>query len=345
MPRRSAKKSKLNKKIKIKFQRTLTGVLLFIGALSSLGGLTAYKTVTRPFASAQGVSSFDIVNSDISSLLIITVDNLNSDPVKTTGLDLVIYDKAKNKVVTFVIPLNWETDIPGRFGSEEFSKVVSLGMLNEELPEDGANLVRKAIEKNMAINVDRYLLVEEDIADSLVGLLENGKSGGMLDTEVLTKLPFSIVTDLRLNEFYDMYTFVGGLPTDRFITHKESFKFFELNDYTDTILRDLTFDSKVALEKTSVAILNGTNISGIADFSERVVTNVGGYTVATANATGTYHESLLVVSSLDAAVVEEIQRFFGVKKVIFKEDYEGSEHVVARADVTLIVGFDIANTL
>ena len=172
-----------------------------------------------------------------------------------------------------------------------------------------------------------------------------GKSRGLLSYDNLRGVLFSVETNTTLSEMYGLYTFVNTLPSDRFIHHENSSEFFVDNEYTDAIVRDMTFDSSTAVEKASVAVLNGTNIPGVAGFGARVVQNSSGHVISVENTKDTYHESMLIVESNDLAVLKEIQRFFDIENVVVKRLFTNPEPIADRADVTLIIGFDRASNL
>ncbi len=361
MPRKPVKKSKRiankrkkgfswkllkkNKSLKKKIYKIFSAFVLLLVASAFLGFLSIKKTLSKTFVSADSNTSFDIMSEEHATLAIITVDDIDADPVKISGLDVILFDKDKKKVVTFEIPTTHSIDVSGRYGDEEISKLISLGMLDSDDVLDGADFVKRNLEVKFAHSIDRYLILENDISNSVLDSFKTGKSSGLLNSEVISNLLLNSLTDLRVREFYDLYTFVNGLPSDRFISHLLSEDTLSDSNYIDAVIRDISFDSKVSLEQSSVAVLNGTNISGTATYGSRVLENLGAHVISVANAKETYHESILVVSDPNLAVVKEIQRFFKINKVLSKSEFTGNEGVADRADVTLIIGFDIANAL
>lgn len=345
MPRKSARKSKSVTKKRKELLRFLAPIVLFILSVSFLGGLSIYRTLHKPFASADSTNSYDINNAGLSTLLLITVEDLEDETLKTSSLDLLIFDKQKKEVVSFDIPLNWKVDIPGRYGVSELSKVLPIAMMNAEDEIEAAKFLRDAVEKKFEFNVDRFLIMDNDISDPLLKTFKEGKSRGLLSYENLTELIFSVKTDATLSEFYNCYSFVNGLPLDRFTNYSESPEVYEESELIQTVLRDLTFDSAVATEGASVAVLNGTKAPGVASFSAEVLRNYGAHVTEVSNADNNYEESILVVSSKDLHIVKEIQRFFNVNKVVLKEEFSNDSFVVNRADVSLIIGLDTAEAL
>lgn len=319
----------------------MLSILVLVSGLF-LGGLGVYRNITKQFASADSSTSFDLDNAEIVALSLITVDSFEEDPLETKSVTYILFDKSKNKVVSFDVPLDLEIDVPGRFGTEQMSKVLQIGMLDSGDVTDGVAYVNETLKRVFAYNVDRYILVEESHSTPVSDAFVFGKSGGLLNYDTLSDLIFSVETDSSLSELYGLYSFVNSLPSDRFIHHENSSEFFMDSGYTDAILRDMTFDSVVAEEKSSVAVLNGTDIPGMASFASRVIQNSSAHVISVENARSTYQESVIITKSNDLASLKEIQRFFRVDNVVSSGSLDNNEPVADRADITLIIGFDIA---
>lgn len=356
MPKRPAKASKrISNKRKLgfswktlvkarktqkKFRKGAALALLLLFSVLFLGGIWGYKAITKPFASAESTTSFDINNSEIVSLAIISVEDINQVPAKTSSIHLLMLDKSSGKVVSYEVNLNTTTDVPGKFGVEPYSNILSLGMLDSDKLSDGSALLISALEKDFAYNVDRYLVVEDSVAKPVLDTFVFGEGNTLLNFETLQKLSLSVDTNVTLSEFFNLFTFVRSLRKDRFIAN-----LFDGGENSDISIRDITFDSAVSAEKASVGILNGTDTPGIASFASRVIQNTGGHVIAAENASKTYDESFLLVESTDLQVVKEIQKFFDVKNVVLKSRGAVNEGISDRVDVTLVIGFDIAGRL
>ena len=361
MPRRPAQKSKrISKKRKkgfswktlVKSSKTQKKIkkgasvaLLFTVSISFLGGVWLYKSLTKPFASADSSTAFDINNEDIVSLAIVSVDDIKASPVKTDSVHFLIFDKSKKKVLSYEVALDVKTDIPGKLGVETYSKILPLGMMSDDNLTSGAKLLVSSLEKDFAFNVDRYLVVEESVIGALLETFVYGSGNSLLEFEILQRLALSVDTDITISEFYSLFTFARSLREDRFIVNKGYNDHFADIETLDEAIRDITFDSVVSNEKASVGVLNGTDIPGVASLASRVVRNAGGHVISASNASKNYDESMLVVESNDLAIVKEIQKFFKIDNVVIKGRSGLNEGVSDRVDVTLVLGFDIAETL
>lgn len=361
MPRRPAKKSKRiarkrkkgfswktlvkSQKTQRKIKQSATVALLLFLSLSFLGGIWVYKALTKPFASADSSTSFDINNADIVSLAIVSVEDIDQTLARTSTIHFLIMDKSMKKVLSYEVGLDVETDIPGKFGVEPYANILPLGMMDDEDLGSGAKLLGESLEKDFAFNVDRYMVVDDKVIGPVLDTFVYGQGNSLLNTDTLQDLVLSVKTNITISEFYNMFTFVRSLREDRFIVNKGYTNYFEDLESLDESIRDITFDSDVANEKASVGVLNGSEMPGVANFAARVVKNVGGHVISTENASKTYEKSILLVSSTELAVVKEIQKFFDIENVVLKGRGGVNESVSDRVDVTLIIGFDIAESL
>jgi len=108
----------------------------------------------------------------------------------------------------------------------------------------------------------------------------------------------------------------------------------------------MNFDGDVAGEELSVSLLNGTDYSGVALFGARLVTNSGGRVVAASNASSRYDVSYIITDVRDSATLSYLSRVLGINNIISKEDAQKfNENEVDRSDITVIVGFDTADSL
>lgn len=349
MSRRAARRPR-KKAFKYKsLARSLGVFILFFISASVLVGVLAYKNITHSLTFA--VSNVELISGrselskqDLTTVLYLSVEDINSSPVIVNNIIISFLDKDNKKVVSYNIPTSITLDVPGKFGNEELSKVVALGTLDGEGDvKDGVNLLRKSLIKIFGYNIDRYILVDK----SLDPELNNFFSTAQIKPESLRKLKDFMVTDLNLKDLYDIYKFMTSLPEDRVILVNLSPSYVENPQLIDESIKDLTFDSAVAQEKKSIAILNGSGVSGIASFSSRILENMGGRVIAVENARNVYEKSILVVDNPNSETVKQIQEFFGFTQILVKgtDEIDLDENTLDRADITLIIGIDMGNSL
>lgn len=329
--------AKKNQAVKKKIKKSLIAVVLFLLSLSFLFGIVLFKSFTSSFTSASSDLAYSFSEDDLIVVCLVSVDSLHSDPLKTNSIKLILLDKNKSKVIYYEVPLETTINLPGRFGEEMYSNILSLGMLRRNNLMDGVNLLTLSLGTDYGIKIDRFLVVEETLSGVFNDFFTRGAVSQFLALDNIKIFPSSLKTDFGLNEFYEANKFIASLPADRFLG---------VQDLSDEAIRDITFDSKAAIEGASVAVLNGTSISGAANSVSRIIQNCGGRVIASANSKAEHDRSILVVDRDGLEVVKEIVQFFGIKDVIYKTqaDYL-KEDVIDRTDATLIIGFDIAEAL
>jgi len=339
MPKTSARRKKsarVSKKQKQRIVRTVTAALLLFLSVGFLVGISLYRTFTKKSATATSVSSYDVTNAEISTIVIASVENMEKQPLIVDSMHLVMFDKAKKKIVSHSVNVEDVVEMPGKYGKEKLSKVLAIGMLESSGFEESGIFLENTIMKKFAFDVDRFLVVNKNSLDKILDVFTKGELGALVSSESINALLFESKTNITLNEFYSFTTFANSLTSDRFIS----------TDYVDdSYLQNLTFDSKTSQEKASVAVLNGTKIPGVASYVGRVISNAGGYIITVSNAKTNYDKSMLIVRNKDLHVVKDIVKFFGIENIVLSDDININENVADRADVTIIIGIDIAKLL
>lgn len=296
-----------------------------------------YKNLNSVAVSALSINSFDLINANSYTVLLVDSD-------KTLGINsvsLVLVDKKGKKVKIYKFPGELVMNVHGRFGNEEISKLFMLGNLEEAR---GIELTKKTIQDFMGINVDRYISMDQNVKQSVYDLFTKGDGSILMSLKSIRTISQSLKTDMKVNELYVVYKYVSGLPSDRFFSYD-----LNQNDIVSPVsveadIQDMTLNSDFAAEKKSVAILNGTDVEGMAGIATHYVNNMGGRVVAFGNASKQYQESILVVDDKQSLTAQSIKRYFNISKVITKDEVEGVyEGEIDRADILLIIGFDIAN--
>lgn len=299
------KKFKLHKN----FVKGLVLVALFSISVLFILGLGFYKKITQNFASASSPNSCSIRDSDIYTLLYMSDDAYYFN----------FFDTHNKKIISYSLPLNTVLDVPGKYGEEELSKLLALGKLNNE--NDEMQLVKRGFSKLFGYKVDKYIVSGHKMTLGIDDFYKDIKK-----------------TNVSMSDAYYMFSFIKSLPSDGIIKR-------EFSNSIDNDIRDLTFDSRVALERKSVAVLNGTDMSGLASYASRVVMNLGGRVVSAGNSQVPYEETMLIVDDPESETVTEMVQSFNIKKVIRKSQSEINENEIDRADIVLILGLDMQDAL
>ncbi len=334
-----------SKQVRVVVQKYLAVFLLFSVSFISLFGYLSFKKLTSPFVSAYSTSSYDIRSQDIFVIGFYEIDDLTSSTPIITRSVISVFDTTGSKVLHLDISSEYEIDVAGRYVKESFSKILGLSMSvkNNDLDE-GISMLNDTVSSYLGYDIDKYVLVDKKLSHYYTDVFFDMNPSALVDLASMKNLDTFLKTNMNFHEFYYSYKFISTLSKDQIET-----KIIDTNsnsDNTDAYIRGLTFDSQVAYEKKSVAILNGTALPGVANFGARVVENYGGRIVGIDNASKSYERSVLIVDDKSSHTANVIKNFFGDVEVVEKNSVEqvyDSEFI--RADIVLIIGLDIAERL
>ena len=335
------------RKVKHAVSRYLTVFALFSISFVFLFSYVAFRKLTSPFVSAFSTTSYDLRNEEIFTTVMYSVEDLNSQQLVINNINVLFFDTSSNKIVSFRIPTTFESDVPGKYAKEPLSKLLALGMsVNNDDLDKAITLSNTALANLIAYPIDRYIIVDRELSSDFEEFFLKGNPTLAFNIDFLNALKYSMKTNLTTQEMYFLYKFTSMLPQDRFLVNSVSGLDEPVKQGIDADITDLTFDSEVALEKKSIAVLNGTAISGMAGFSSRVINNLGGRVISVDTTSELQEESILIVDDKTSATTRNILKFFKVKNVFYKSEI--SDIYVSemdRSDVVLILGIDIVNSL
>jgi len=347
MKKYSAQRKKLKRKMAISqksYRKTLPFVFLFIISVGFLSVVGFYRSVSQKWASADSTSAYPLQNRNLASLLVAEVSMAESKPSDIRNIQVYLFNKTSKNTLIYEISAENVFDIPGKYGEEKLSKVFALGSLSEDGEKEGVNLLVKSVKKILGLNMDRYVLLESADYNNLKNLIENDSSPSILKTANSLSAD-SVATNMSLADIYELFNFSADSKQE------VSKVTVDLSDSAyaeelDSATREATFDSVVSSEKKGVSVLNGATMAGVANYGSRIVENISGHVLSSSNAQRQYEESMLIVDDFSSDTAKYISEFFGVRNVVLKNQaLDILENEIARSDITLILGFDIADTL
>jgi len=355
MPRKPARKKKSYrsskrgssakaKKRQTRLKQVFAVSVLFIVSATFLSGFFFYKKITQLFVSALSTNSKDILSEDLFTTAFIVVDDFESDPVLTRKVALYVFDKSTLKLIIYEIPVETMIDVPGRFSEEPFSNILALGSLHQKDLAECSRLLSDSIFKLLAFPVDRYILVESGGENFFRALFAG--SFNLPNEREIRILKEMVKTDHDIRELFGIYRFTNSLPQDRIINKVVGETYLKSPNLIDEEFMDLTFDSELSREKKNIAVLNGTDKSGVAAFGARVIKNFGGRVVAVGNTRNIYEESLIITDDATSESTRMIAQIFNIERIILYSDaHNFPESEINRSDVTVIFGLDFAASL
>jgi hypothetical protein len=346
-PARKKIRSIINRTQKKKIIRIAVAGLFFIASLVFLFSYSFNNYLNQNFASALSATSYSIADDNIPTVSYIVAENILADPVVVKKVSFLIFDKQNQKISIYNIPTHVNYEIPGRFGNEEFSKMFALGAMNSENAlVSGTELINRSIFKLFGFKVDRFLLVDSSLESFFDELWRKGGSINIFNLTNVSNFQNTLQTNLSLKEFNNLLLFVNSLPRDRVVENMNTPKNFNDTLAFDNTIIEETYESYVAQEKKNIAVLNGTNYNGLANFGSRVVKNIGGRVVAVSNTEKFYEKSIIVAQDPNSMTAAFLSRVFKIPNIIKKEEARSfNENEIDRADITIIFGFDTSGDL
>lgn len=334
------------------FKRALPITLLTTCSVLLLVGLSVYKMISHNVTSALTPTKEIFMESGYPTLLYVEVENLNSTPIQINKIEFKLFDIDGKKLITYPIPLDYEVDMPGRYGLEKISKAFVFGALmhgeaTDNSVSEGITTLNSALLTILGTKAERYLIVDKGLSDVTTSFLDSGDFFPLINKEVITTLPISVRSNFSLGELSKISEFIRSLPSDRLITNPHLTNFAQNTEVIDQEIRELMLLSKVSNEGLSVAILNASDRSGLAAFGARIVINNGGRVVAVNNSDNTVTKSVIITDNLDSLSVRRFSSLFGIDSIMTqleaREHFKDSE--LDRADIVIVLGFDLAQSL
>ena len=346
-PARRKSKSVINRSTRKKLHRVLLVSSVFLLSLLFLFSFGFYKYLNQNFASALSKSSYSLSDDNIPTVSYIVAEDFDSDPVVIKKVNFIIFDKDGKKVSIYNVPLDENYAIPGKFGSEEFSKIFALGGLNsEDKLLSGSEAINRSLFKLFGFKVDKFVLIESTREEFFDRIWHEGGLFNFVSLKDISDLSGSLVTDIDLREFYGLTSFIYSLPQDRVVDDINTPNCFCDTQSFDNTIRETTYGSDISEEKKNIAILNGTNYSGLASFGSRVVANIGGRVIAVNNTEKFYDTSVIIADDVNSKTVSFLSRVFNIPNVLSKEESRSfTENEIDRSDVSVIFGFDTSGDL
>lgn len=262
--------------------------------------------------------------------------------VKSKNISLLTYKPKENSVVIVNIPDNTFLEVPDGFGKWQLGSVYGLG---------GNKLLAETLKFFLAVPIDGFLdfsdLNPKSTSEIVTQLRQNPISGFELLSGLKTNLTMWELIKLKLGISGVRFDKVEELDLGKLnVLDKEN-----LSDNTpiltsdpvklDSVLISLT-DPAVSSERKSIAMFNATRVPQLANKWARLITNLGGNVIITANAASELEQTEMAGES--SATLRRLQQVFaigckGAAKCV-KVNSAGNQ-APARAQINLFLGADL----
>ncbi|MCA9307946.1 MAG: LytR C-terminal domain-containing protein [Patescibacteria group bacterium] len=324
-------------------------------ALIFLVSFGTYKIFTIDFASANSDSTFIHAKQllNLHALILLEVsDEFDTQDASTyllKSVKVVFYEKKTGNIDVLTLNSKALVDYPKKIGEESLDKSLQLGYSVADKKMDyGSDYARVVVQQYLGYPIDDYVLYKtsnKDLIDSmyitsgglstLSSVWSVGLSSSTFENSIDSKL---FLTSMSFKDYLSLYR--GSLATQTNVTNGIDFDEPAFDTYVQSLYARNPSDF---VSGSSVAILNSTNISGLAKQGSRVVQNSGGYLLTTDNARENYDKTTLIIDSYDNPYAYVLYRYFDMSLEnvrLIKDSTQILEPILDRADVTLIISFD-----
>lgn len=254
-------------------------------------------------------------------------------------VSLLSLNPADKELVFLSMPSQTLLEVIRGFGVYKVESVFSLGEMENHR---GGELLMGTVQENLGIPVDAYASIS-----NLKSQISNVKTYILACFKLLLR---NGKTNLTKWDLLRLWWELRKIRQDKIVMVdlKESLKEIVLPDGTSAfeiepekikkISGDFLKDFRIRQENLSIAVLNSTNHSGLANRGARLVENIGGRVVEVGDAGGGF----LGMEKCEIRSPKKLKTSYTVKKLIkiFACQWSGEKMGESRAQVVLILGED-----
>lgn len=264
--------------------------------------------------------------------------------IRTNSVSLLSYSPREGRVVIISIPDETFLEVPSGLGLWQLRAVSGLGQAQKGM--EGNKLLVDTLASFFAVPIDGFL--------DLSGLKSQKTAAEVVDT--LRKNPFSgfsLLAPLKTNLTpWELVKLKVGMLSVRFdkVKQLDLVKLNVLDKATlpdgtpiltadpvklDSVLDDLA-DPAIIAEHKTIAVLNATDRPQLALKWARMITNLGGNVIITANAGQRLKK--VAIGGEESLTLTRLRQIFGLSDKISQSD---GDLVPSRAQINLLLGDDL----
>lgn len=260
--------------------------------------------------------------------------------LRTERISILVYNPKEEKIVIIDIPDETFLEVPHGFGSWQLRAVYELGESQKGI--GGYKLLVDTLTSFLAVPIDGFLdfsalSPNKSAAEIVDTLKENPLSGVNFLSALKTNLTIWELLRLKLGISSVRFDKVKELDLNKLnVLDKE-----KLSDGTsiftgdpvklDSVLSDLA-DPTIISEHKSIAVFNATDQPQLAVKWARLITNLGGNVIITANGEKVNKTQ---VKGLPSATLKRLRQIFGADS--------NQDATSSRAQINLLLGEDYVN--
>lgn len=253
---------------------------------------------------------------------------------------ILSFNPFQKTLILLKIPDETYLSVPFNFGKWSLDSVYQLGQ--SENPAIGAFLYKKTLEENLGIPINSYIIDHKN-KDSFEKRLANLRQNPLENIAFLGQ----IKTDLSFLEYWKLFWSMRGVRFDKvkildlgdsdltsWIVLRDGSRVISIDqDELDDYIQKYFADSKIIDEGLSIGIYNTTEHLGLAEQAARMIKNMGGRVVFTANSK--FHLDQSILYGEKSYTADILSGIFGKKLTNLPQSLDSS-----RADINLFLGED-----
>gem|GEM_PF-2188553 len=330
-----AKRRTYSHRLKLLFL-SLAGIL--VSALV-FGGVYVVAFLKSPVTQASGSFPEGRIWDEVTSMNLVLV--LEDDNNQLTSLAILTLDSFQKRLSIVTLPVNALVAYPLGLGEAPVSQALTFGEKLE--PKIGVEMFSKLTLRNLALPLDRYIIVKSSSLSALASDPKDFKE--WFRVKNLPDLPAKISwfrenanTNLSLTEMYQVGNFIRAVnPSDIKMASFDSWDSGAVDSHF------AAFFGRGFLKQTRVPVmvLNGSNREGLGRWGGQLIANLGGDTLAFNNAVNNYANSFVIAENPDLPIVKALGRTLNISSIYPKgQGLAEREFNAGRAEVTLVLGLD-----
>jgi len=309
--RNRRKRNNFGKKIKSFFIYSFVSIVVLGFFLNTfISNILEYS-----FALADSGGIVDLKTDEKYSIVLISSNKL----LEVKKIKLITYDKKNRRMSDFELNKSLEIEHNG-----------SIYKLNEILSENKATKpekINKILENNFGTNIAFTYITSSDESELIEKVVLG--NGSIYDLYLLRGME-----NISLRDLYFIYSFAGSIDSK----DKRELKLNSLSE-VDKELKDVYIDSELGLDSPAITIINSTDTNGLGKKYTRIVTNLGGRVVDTANGDGILKESLIIYKE-DTKSVRYLSSKLGIAKSLSMEEVGLKYPEIIKSDLVVVLGID-----
>lgn len=261
--------------------------------------------------------------------------------VKSSEVEVLSYNSVEGTAKLIKIPSSTYINIPGGYGAWPMRAVYDLGQA--EKPPQGREFLKRSISAYFGIPIDGFIELKGD--QGAMEIMKSITSPVNLNTDLTPIELLRLVFGLKRVRFDKVQTF--DLAKMNLLETKE------LADGQQVLAADSTkidqfsqnfTETKISQERLTVAVLNATQVPGLAGKAARLISNMGGDVIQQTNFNQNLQASKIVINIADKQVVSSYtyKRLVQVfeKGCHSSQKCDNIQQVETRAQINVIVGED-----